>query len=137
MDYYVERVDVWAASIQDKPGALAEMLAALRDAGADLDFVIARRAPEQPGTGVVFITPLRGDKEVAAAADLGFNVTKSLHSLRISGENKPGVGAEMTAKLAEAGINLRGFSAAVIGPQFIAYLALDTEADAEKAMKIL
>jgi len=79
----VERVDVWAATIEDKPGGLAKILTGLKDAGADLDFVIARRAPEKPGTGVVFVTPLRGDREVAAASTLGFNVTSILKSLRI------------------------------------------------------
>ena len=33
MDLLVEHVDVWAASIQDKPGALATVLAELRELG--------------------------------------------------------------------------------------------------------
>jgi len=69
---YAEHVDVWAASIEDRPGELAHALAELREAGADLQFIIARRA--EPGKGVVFVTPLRGDREIAAAAQLGFNV---------------------------------------------------------------
>ena len=133
----VERVDVWAATIQDKPGGLAKILTGLKDAGADLDFVIARRAPEKPGTGVVFVTPLRGDREVAAASTLGFNVTSSLKSLRIEGENKPGVAAAMTGKLADAGINLHGLSAAVIGTKFIIYISLDNAEDAAKAADII
>lgn len=133
----VERVDVWAATIKDKPGGLANILAGLRDAGADLDFIVARRAPDQPGKGVVFVTPLRGDREVRAASALGFDVTRSLHELRVEGENKPGVAAALTEKLAKAGINLRGFSAAVIGTRFILYIGLDTNEDAEKAAAIL
>jgi len=35
MDLPVEHVDIWAASIQDKPGALATVLAELRESGAD------------------------------------------------------------------------------------------------------
>ena len=35
MDLLVERVDVWAATIEDRPGGLAQALATLRDAGAD------------------------------------------------------------------------------------------------------
>ena len=108
MDLIVERVNVWAASVRDKAGGLSRLLAGLRDAGADLDFVIARRTPEEPGMGVVFVTPLRGNKEIAAAARLGFNVTSSVHSVRIEGDNRPGVAAEVTEKLAAAGINLRG-----------------------------
>ena len=98
------------------------------------DFILVRRSPEKPGTGVVFLTPLRGDKEISAAADLGFNVTNSVHSVRIEGENKPGIAAAITEKLAAAGINLRGFSAAVIGTQFIMYIGLDSESDAQKAI---
>jgi hypothetical protein len=48
MDLLVERVDVWAATIQDKPGGLAGVLGALRDVGADLQFVIARRVQDRP-----------------------------------------------------------------------------------------
>ena len=137
MNLIVKRVDVWAASIKDEPGGLAKILTGLRETGADLDFVIARRAPENPGTGVVFVTPLRGDAETAAAATLGFNVTRSLQSVRVEGENKPGVAAELAEKLAAAGINLHGFSAAVIGARFILYIGLDTAADATKAAAIL
>jgi hypothetical protein len=133
----VERVDVWAAPIKDEPGGLANILAGLRDAGADLDFIVARRAPDQPGKGVVFVTPLRGDREVRAASALGFDVTRSLHELRVEGENKPGVAAALTGKLAKAGINLRGFSAAVIGTRFILYIGLDTSEDVAKATALL
>ena len=129
--------NVWAASVRDKAGGLSRLLAGLRDAGADLDFVIARRTEEKPSTGVVFVTPLRGDREIAAAARLGFNVTNSVHSVRVEGENRPGVAAEVTEKLAAAGINLRGFSAAVIGARFIFYIGLDSAADAAKAVNTL
>ena len=137
MDMIVERVDVWAASIKDESGGLALKLTGLREAGADLDFIIARRAAEKPGTGVVFVTPLRGDREVAAAATLGFNVTNSVQSVRVEGDNKPGVAAEVTEKLAAEGVNIRGFSAAVIGARFIFYIGFDTAEDAIKAVNIL
>jgi len=133
----VESVDVWAAPIKDEPGGLAYILGGLRDAGADLEFVVARRAPETPGKGVVFVTPLRADREVRVATALGFDVTRSLHELRVEGENKPGVAAQLTGKLAAAGINLRGYTAAVIGTKFIMYFGLDTAEDTAKAAAIL
>jgi hypothetical protein len=137
MDLFVERADVWAASIGDKPGELARILSSLRDAGADLQFVIARRDPQKPGTGVVFVTPLQGDREIRAAAAAGLNVTHDLHSLLVLGPDRPGVGAELTQKLADGGINLRGFSAAVIGNQFIAYVGVDSLDDANKVIELL
>ena len=102
-----------------------------------MQFIIARRAPEKPGTGVVFVTPLQGDREIRAAAQVGFNVTRSLHSVRIMGRDRPGIAAELTQKLADGGINLRGFSASVIGTQFVAYLAVDSLGEANKAIEIL
>lgn len=137
MDLLAERVDVWAATIQDRPGGLAEVLATLREAGADLQFIIARRTPGEPGKGVVFVTPLQSAREIRAAAQVGFNVTQSLHSVRVMGADRPGIAAELTQKLADGGINLRGFSASVIRTQFAAYLAVDSLDDANKAIEIL
>ena len=137
MDILVERADVWAAAIPDKPGGLSGVLSALRDEGADLQFIIARRAPDQPGAGVVFVTPLQGDRELRAAAQLGFSVTHSLHSVRVTGRDRPGIAADLVQILADAGINLRGFSASVIGAQFVAYIAFDSLEDANGAMQSL
>lgn len=35
----VERVDAWAAPLEDKPGSLAAKLAALADAGINLEYL--------------------------------------------------------------------------------------------------
>jgi hypothetical protein len=137
MELIVQREEVWAASIEDKPGALAKKLAPLSEAGADLDFIIARRAPDKPGTGVVFVTPLRGDREVSAATMAGFAVSGHMHAVRVEGQNQPGIVATLTGKLAEAGLNLRGLSAAAIGTRFVLHLAFDTDEAAAKAIKIL
>jgi hypothetical protein len=129
----VEQVDVWAAGIPDRPGALG----VLRDAGADLQFIITRRTPEEAAKGVVFVTPLRGDREVAAAAQAGFNVTQRLHCVRAMGTDRPGMAAALAQKLADRGINLRGFSAAVLGTQFVAYVAMDSLEDVNIALQVL
>ena len=113
------------------------MLTALQEAGADLQFIIARRAPEEPGKGVVFVTPLQSDAEINAAAQVGFNVTRHLHSVRVLGPDRPGVAAELTQKLAEGASTCAGISASVIGKQFVAYVAVDSLDDANKAIGIL
>lgn len=137
MELIVEQVDVWAAGIRDKPGGLAAALTILRDAGADLQLIIARRSPDRPGEGVVFVAPLQGDGEMRAAAVAGFNITQRQHCVRVMGRNQPGLAAALAEDLAEAGINLRGFSAAVIGTQFVAYVAVDSQAEADQARAVL
>ena len=137
MSLTIEREDVWAASIEDKPGALAIKLTALAEAGADLDFIITRHTPDKPGMGVVFVTPLRGDKEIEAAAAIGFSVTSRMHSVRVEGENEKGIAAKLSTKLGAAGINLRGLSGAVIGKRCVLHVALEKEEDVKQAMRLL
>ena len=137
MKLKVSRTDTWAATIDDRPGGLADKLAALAAAGANLEFIIARRAPEQRGSGVVFVTQLKGAKQIKAAEAAGFQKTASLHSLRVEGADKPGMGAKLTGALAEAGINLRGLSAAALGNRSVTHLALDTAEDAAKVAPVL
>jgi hypothetical protein len=137
MKLKVTKADVWAATIEDRVGGLAEKLTPLAAAGASLEFIVSRRTPEQPGKGVMFVTPIKGAKQVRAATDMGFQRTDSLHSLRIDGADKPGLGAKATKALADAGINLRGLSAAAIGRKFACYLALDSVEDAVKAASVL
>lgn len=131
------RVDTWAAAIKDQPGGLSAKLETLAAAKVNLEMVIARRSPEKPGTGVVFVTPISGAAGLAAAKRSGFRRAPSMHSVRVEGPDKPGQGARISAALAEAGINLRGFSAAAIGKRFVAHVALDTAAAAAKAMKVI
>jgi hypothetical protein len=132
-----QRVDTWVASIPDRPGALASKLKALASGGCNLEMVIARRVGDESGKGVVFVTPIKGARQIGAAGEAGFAKSSSLHTLRVEGVNKPGQGARIATALAEHGLNLRGFSAAAIGKNFVCYVALDTEADAVRAARFL
>jgi hypothetical protein len=132
-----ERVDTWAASVEDHPGGLATKLNALAGAGVNLEFVISRRAPEKPGTGVLFVTPIVGPQQSRVAKEMGFAKTASLQTVRVAGPNKAGYGVNIAEAIAAQGINLRGFTAAAIGNKFVAYLALDKANDVAKALRIL
>jgi len=133
----VSKMDVWVAGLKDVPGGLAEKLSSLADAGASLTFVLARRESAKPGRGVVFVSPIRGTRRMAAAKRAGFRRSRGIHGLRVEGADRPGLGAVLTDALAEAGINLRGLSAGVIGKRFVAHLALDKAKDAAEAARIL
>jgi len=133
----VQRVETWASSLEDTPGSLAIKLDALSKGGVNLQFVIARRAPDKPGTGVVFVTPIKGAAGRRAAEGAGFQKTTNLHTVQVQGPDKRGQGGAMIQALADASLNLRGVSAAAIGSKFIAYIALDTQADAAKAARLL
>ncbi len=132
-----QRVDTWAVSIADKPGALAAKLKELSAAGVNLEFLIARRAPEKPRTGVVFVTPIKGPKQCGAAGAAGFKKARNLNTVRIEGPDRRGLGAKLAQALATNGLNLRGMSAAAIGKKFVCHIAGDSGADAAKVIRVV
>ena len=130
------KADVWVVTIEDRPGAAAEKLEALAQGGANLEMVFARRTDE-PGKGVMFVTPVKGAKAAKAAQVAGFGKPQSIHSVRIEGGDKPGLGAKIARTLGNAGVSFRGISAIVIGRKFISYIACDSAEDAAKAVAAL
>jgi hypothetical protein len=137
MPHEVKTLDVWSGDIDDKVGSLASKLEPLANAGVDLQFIIARRQPHQPGKGVVFLSGISGAKATKAATSAGLAKASDLVALRVEGPNKPGACHRITRELADAGINLRGVSAGVMGKKFLLFLAFDTKEDAATAARLL
>ena len=133
----VRKVDVWTGTIDDRPGGAAAALHALSEAGANLEMVLARRTPEQPGKGVLFVSPVKSAKAVNAAQGAGLGKPVGIHSLRVEGGDKPGLGAAICRALAGAGISFRGLTAIALGRKFVSYVACDTEEDAVRAVQVL
>jgi hypothetical protein len=130
----VSKADVWAATIDDRPGGAAEKLDALSRAGANLEMLLARRS--EAGKGVMFVTPLKG-KAMKAAQEAGMGQPQTIHSVRIEGGDKPGLGSKIARALGDAGINFRGMSAIAIGKKFVSFVALDSAEDQAKAISTL
>lgn len=132
----VSRVEVLAATIEDRAGGAADKLDALARSGASLEMLLARRT-EQPGQGVMFVTPVKGAKATRAAQDAGFGKPGNIHSVRIEGRDKPGLGARIARALGDSGVSFRGMSAAALGGRCVSYLACDSAEDADRAVAAL
>jgi len=133
MTLKVTKTDVWMAKIQDQPGGLAKVMKTIAGAGANLECVIARRQPGQPGAGVVFVTPLKGRRPLAAATAAGFKTTQRIATLKVEGGDRPGLGAQLAQAVGAANVNLRGLTAAALGRKFVCYLGFDNWRDANRA----
>jgi hypothetical protein len=133
----VSKADVWAVTIDDRPGGAARKLETLSKGGANLEMLLARRTAEQPGQGVMFVTPIKGKKAVEAAQAAGMGQPQNIHSVRIEGGDKPGLGSKIARALGDAGINFRGMSAVAIGKKFVSFVALDSADDQTRAIAAL
>ena len=137
MAYEVTKVEVWTREIDDRAGSLSAALEPLAKAGVDLVFMIARRYTHVSGKGVVFVGGITGAVAVKAAEGAGFKKSTDLTGLRVEGPNKPGDAFQVAKTLSQAGINLRGVSASVIGAKYVQIMAFDSAADADKAANLL
>jgi hypothetical protein len=137
MKLKVNRMDVWTATIEDRAGGAARKLEPLAEAGVNFEFVMARRTPERPGEGILFVAPVKGTRATKAAQAAGFGKPADIHPVRIEGADKPGAMAAVAGALADADISFRGLSAAAVGRKFVAYLALDSAEAAAKAAGVL
>jgi len=131
------KVDFWMATVDDRAGGVAEKLEPLAAAGANFEFVFARRTPEQPGQGLLVVAPVKGAKVLKAAQQAGFAKSDQIAGVRVEGNDKPGVTAKVARALAGAGISFRALSASGINKKFVDYIALDSAADAAKAVAVL
>ncbi len=137
MPLEITKEDVWATEIADQPGGLANVLSAIAAAGGDLQAVIARRQPDKPGSGVVFLSPVKGKAVVNAARQAGLRPALNIATLRIEGPNRAGIGHRILKTIANANVNVRGVSALVIGNKFVAYVGFDRVADANAAARAI
>jgi predicted amino acid-binding ACT domain protein len=135
MSYTIKKVEVWVADILNRPGTLARVLEALAEAGAALEFMIARRMTET--TSRLFLAPLTGRKQKQAAAEVGVVPASGMHSIRIEGPDRRGLGAEVSRAVAAADINIRGVSAAALGRKMVFYLAFESAAEAKAAAAVI
>ncbi len=137
MPLQVTKVDVWAGEIPDQPGGLLNVLTPLAEAGANIECVIARRQPDKPGTGIAYISPVKGRRVQDAARRAGLMPAEHIGTLRVEGPDQPGIGARITRVLAESGINTRGVSAATLGGNFVAYIGFDSSQDVARAARLI
>jgi hypothetical protein len=137
MSFRYDRVHVWSCEVTDKPGGVADKLAALAQAGENLEYVGTRRTPEKPGWGILYIAPVTGPDQVRAARSAGMHEVKNPVVIRVEGDNKAGLAHRLTHEWALAGISFQGLTMAVLGDKFVGYAAFDNSDDANRAATIL
>lgn len=137
MGFKLDRVHLWSGEVPDKPGGVASKLSLLAQAGANLEFILTRRAADKPGMGILFVAPLTGPGQVRAAKAAGLAETNDPVLLRVEGDNQAGLAHKVTQQWALAGISLQGLTMCVVGDAFVGYAAFDSVADSNRAAAIV
>ena len=130
----VKKIVLWRGEIEHRSGALANALAPLAEAGADLQVVMAYGYASDKGA--VELYPVSGRKAIAAAKAAGLKAS-SIPALLVVGDNKRGLAYAISQAIADAGINLSFLVAQVTGRKYSATLGFETAEDARKATPLI
>jgi hypothetical protein len=137
MSFKMQRVHVYHAEVEDKPGGIAAKLKKLAEAGVHLEYVYSQRSATKPGMGDLYVAPLNGNGQIAAARAAGMHEVSEPIVMRIEGDDKKGLSGRLTQAWEMAGINLHGLVMTAIQGKFVGYITFDSVEDANRAATIL
>ena len=132
----VKGIVLWRRELENRPGALAEVLAPLWAAGADLQVAMGYRIPGNESRAVVELAPVKGRKQEGAARTAGL-APSGIPTLLVTGDDRPGAGRAMAEALGEAGISMAFLVAQVVGRKYTMIVGFDNEADAKAATPVI
>jgi hypothetical protein len=133
MDVEITKTTYYAAEMEDRPGVLAEVTAAVAAAGINLQALMG--LPSGPGRGTIAVIPEDAGKLRSLASQHGIALKEGTVFL-IRGEDRPGALVEVSRKIAAAGINIQMVAALAVGGKFAAALTV-APADVDRTSQVL
>jgi hypothetical protein len=131
----IRKVDYYYTMVSDKPGEAARILKALHEAGINL--IAFSGFPEGARRAQLDFVPEDSAAFTKAARKAGIKLSPRKSGFLIQGEDRPGALAELTRKLAEAGINITAVDAVCAGEGRYGALLWVKAADMRRAAKAL
>ena len=132
MSITVKPITLCRAETGDRPGLLADTLAPLAAAGSSLRIVMGYKVAGQPGRAVLELFPVTGKKAAAAASAAGLTAS-GIPTLLVEGDDRPGLGHDLSRAVADAGIDVHFLVAQVVGRKFSAVAGFGSAEDAKRA----
>jgi hypothetical protein len=137
MSFKMQRVHVYHTEVKDEPGGIAAKLKPLAEAGVHLEYVYSQRSLTKAGMGDLYVAPINGNGQLAAAKAVGLHQVQEPIVMRVEGDDKAGLAGRLTRAWEEAGINLHGMVMSVFHGKFVGYVTFDSVQDANRAATIL
>lgn len=132
----VKKVTLWRKEVPHDVGVLAGVLEPLAAAGASLRVVMGYSMPGDPRRAAIEVFPISGKKVTSAATSAGL-AASPIACLLVEGDDRAGLGAQMSRAIADAGVNISFLMAETVGKKFSAVFGFENDADAAKAAKAI
>lgn len=129
----IRKIDYYYTTIPNRPGEGARVLGQLHDEGVNLR---AFHAFPEGGQSQIDFVPSEPAVLRNAAEKLGLELSGPKTVFLVEGDDRPGAGAALLGRLAEAKVNVTALDAVVVGDRYGSLLWVKEDAvdDAAKAL---
>jgi hypothetical protein len=131
----VRSVEYFSTTVEDASGAVQKVLSTLKDNGVNLLAFLG--FPAGDGRSQIDLVPEDPAKLRAAAQQAGLQLSEARRALMIEGDDRVGAVAEITSKLADAGVNITATAAVGAGPGRFGMIIWVGPVDYDRAAKAL
>jgi len=135
MSITVRRAELWRTENPNTPGSLAAALKPLAECSTDLEIVMGYASADRTSMAIE-VSPVRTAAERKAAREAGL-ARSSYPCVVIAGDNRPGIGHEVGAALAAAGIQINFFVAQSLGDRYTGLFSFEAAAEADLAVQVV
>jgi hypothetical protein len=132
----VKEITLWRREVSNTPGALAQTIGPLSDAGANFRVVMGYRYPGDESKAAIEVYPVSGKKQTAAAQRAGLRPA-DFPALLVEGDDRKGLGHRFATEVSEAGINMSFIVAQVVGRKYSAIFGFETKENARAAVAVI
>jgi len=132
----IKKITLWRTEVQERAGALAQVLEPLAAAKADLQAVMGYQLPGDKTRAAIEVWPVAGRKAEAAARSAGL-APSAIPALRVEGANRAGVAYKLARAVGDAGISMTFLVAQVVGRRYSAVLGFESEEACARAAKLV
>ena len=135
--FTIKKFPIWSVEIDDVVGSTTGIYKILADAGADIEFSLCRPIGDKPGKAILFLAPIKGKKQEDAARQAEIAFRPDVVGVQVQGPNRVAGNFRLTAALAHENLAVRALITTVDGDRFTTGFAFKSEADADRAVKVL
>ena len=132
----VKEITLWRREVSNRPGALAETIGPVTDAGANFRVVMGYRYPGDESKAAIEVYPVTGKKQTTAAQRAGL-APAGFPALLVEGDDRKGLGHRFATAVSEAGINMSFIVAQVVGRKYSAIFGFETKENARAAVAVI
>lgn len=132
----IKKAVLWRRDVVNEPGALAQTLRPLVEAGVNLEVCMGYAIPGEKHHSAIEVYPIPAKAEDSAKS-VNLVPAETISCLLVHGDDEKGLGYKIADALGKAGINISFVVVHAFGGHWHGVMGFESESDAQRAATVL